>query len=85
MNVHETIRAYIVDRVLFGDEAKLSEGVSFQRSGFLDSMGFLELITFVEDEFGIEIADNELVPDNFDTLRSVSDFVTRKLHQKAVP
>jgi acyl carrier protein len=47
-------------------------------------MGFLELITFVEEEFGIEIADYELVPENLDTLRRMSNFVTGKLHQKAV-
>jgi acyl carrier protein len=71
-----------MDNILFGDGEKLSEDASFQESGILDSTGFLELITFVEERFGIEITDRELVPENFDTLRKMSGFVDEKLHMK---
>jgi acyl carrier protein len=83
MNAQHQIRQYIIDNILFGDGEKLTEDVSFQESGILDSTGFLELITFVEERFGIEITDSELVPENFDTLRKMSGFVEQKLHAKA--
>ena len=84
MSTQEQIRRYIVDNILFGDGDKLDENVSFQDSGILDSTGFLELITFVEERFGIEISDSELVPENFDTLGKMSMFVEEKLRSRAV-
>jgi len=79
MNTQYEIGKYIKDNILFGDGEKLSEDVSFQESGILDSTGFLELITFVEERFGIKITDGELIPENFDTLRKMSGFVEQKL------
>jgi acyl carrier protein len=79
MNAQYEISKYIKDNILFGDGEKLSEDVSFQESGILDSTGFLELITFVEERFGIRITDSELIPENFDTLRKMSSFVDQKL------
>ncbi len=80
MNAQETIKGYIVDSILFGDDGRLTEDVSFQRSGILDSTGFLGLITFVEEKFGIAVADDEVVPENFDTLQKISAYVARKLN-----
>ena len=79
MNVQYEIEKYIKDNILFGDGERLADDVSFQESGILDSTGFLELITFVEARFGIQITDNELIPGNFDTLRKTSSFVEQKL------
>jgi acyl carrier protein len=84
MKVQQEIRDYIKENILFGDGEKLDENVSFQESGILDSTGFLELITFVEQQFGVDIADDELVPENFDTLKKMSTFVEQKLAAKAV-
>ena len=79
MSVQHEIRSYIVDNILFGDAERLDDNVSFQESGILDSTGFLELITFVEERFGVDIADDELVPEHFDTLAKMSAFVDQKL------
>ncbi|OHB66872.1 MAG: acyl carrier protein, partial [Planctomycetes bacterium RBG_13_60_9] len=68
--------------ILFGSGEKLTEDVSFQKSGILDSTGFLELISFAEEQFGIQIADSEVVPENFDTLRKVSSFIERKIGER---
>ena len=78
IDVQYEIRNYIVDRILLDDDDRLDENLSFQESGILDSTGFLELITFVEEKFGIEISDRELIPENFDTLRKISGFVQSK-------
>ena len=78
VDVQQEIRNYIVDKILFDDGEKLDEDLSFQESGILDSTGFLELITFIEERFGIEISDWELIPENFDTLRKAAGFVQSK-------
>lgn len=82
MNIMQQIREYITENVLLGDGDVLEENVSFQESGILDSTGFLGLITFVEGEFGIEISDDELDPENLETLSKISNFVERKMGKK---
>jgi acyl carrier protein len=79
MDIQQEIRDYIIDKILFDEGEKLDEDLSFQASGILDSTGFLELITFIEERFSIEISDRELIPENFDTLRKVSGFVQDKI------
>ena len=81
--IRDTIRQYIVDSILFGDAGGLDDTVSFQQSGVLDSVGFLEVITFVEKQFGIQIVDGDLVPENFDTVSRIADFIHDKLNAKA--
>ena len=84
MQIQNDIRNYIIENILFGDEQKLEVGTPFQESGILDSIGFLEIITFLEEKFGIEIADNEVVPENLGSLQRISDFVEKKLSEKMI-
>ena len=62
MNVRQVVESYIVDNILFGDGQRLKDDVSFHESGILDSLGFLELVTFAEKRFNIQIADQEVIP-----------------------
>ncbi len=80
MDVQQIVKDYIVDRILFGDGEKLQVSGSLQENRILDSLGFLDIITFMEQRFGIEIADDEVIPENFDTLRKMSEFVERKMN-----
>lgn len=73
------IRAFIVGNFLFGQEGPFAEDQSFLETGIIDSTGLLELVSFIEQRYGIAIADKELVPENLDSLRNVSQFVARKL------
>lgn len=74
------IREFIVSNFLFGQEGDgLADDQSFLESGVIDSTGLLELVSFVEQRYGISIADKELVPENLDSLRNISQFVARKL------
>ena len=82
MSILQDIRNYIIDIFLFGDGERLDEDTSFRESGILDSTGFLELITFAEEKFGIQVDDSEVVPENFDTVRKMSEYVERKLNAK---
>lgn len=84
MKIQNEIRGYIVENILFGDEQKLEVDTPFQENGILDSIGFLEIITFVEGKYGIEITDNEVIPENLGSLQKISDFVGKKVKEKAM-
>lgn len=79
MSTLETIRDFVVSNFLFGDGARLKEDTSFMKSGVIDSTGILEIVTFLEKEYGIKVEDEELVPENMDTLRNLGAFADRKL------
>ncbi len=73
------IRAFIVANFLFGQEGKgFAEDESFLETGIIDSTGLLELVTFVEQHYGVSIADRELLPENLDSLKNISQFIARK-------
>ena len=73
------IRAFIVANFLFGQQGKgFTEDESFLETGIIDSTGLLELVAFVEQQYGISIADRELVPENLDSLKNLSQFIIRK-------
>ncbi len=72
------IRSFIVDTFLFGDGGGLEDAASFQELGIVDSTGILELIDFLEREVGLEIKEDELLPENFDSIELVLAFIERK-------
>lgn len=79
------IRGFVVSNFLFGqDDGRITEEVSFLESGTIDSTGVLELVGFVEQQYGISIGDRELIPENLDSISNVSRFVARKLEERGV-
>ena len=79
------IREFIVANFLFGQEGQgIAADQSFLESGIIDSTGLLELVSFVEQKYGISIGDRELVPENLDSLQNISQFVSRKLEAVSV-
>ena len=79
-NVHSEIRQFIIDNFLFGQGEKLTDGESFLDKGIIDSTGVLELVGFLQERYSITIDDDELVPDNLDSVDRVLTFVQKKLH-----
>jgi acyl carrier protein len=79
MNIKGTVRDFITKTFYVPDVAALSDDASFLDKGILDSTSVLELTTFLETTFGIEIKDDELVPENLDSLANVESFVKRKI------
>ena len=75
----EKIRAFVVENFLFGEGDDLKEDTSFLEEGIVDSTGILELVDFLEEEFEITIDDEELVPENLDSLNNVTAYVGKKL------
>lgn len=75
----EELRSFVTDNFLFGQaEGLLADDTSFLENGIVDSTGLLELIGFVERTYNIRLADEELVPDNLDSLQKLATFVSRK-------
>jgi len=73
------IRSFILDNFLFtSDEAALNNDDSFLETGILDSTGMLEVILFLEDEFAISVAEDEMIPENLDSVDALVGFVNRK-------
>lgn len=75
----EQIRTFIFENFLFdADESALQNDDSFLEKGIIDSTGVLELVEWLEDEFGIQIDDEELIPENLDSVNLLSAFIDRK-------
>lgn len=72
------IRRFIADRFLFGEDEKLGDDDSLLEAGIIDSTGILELINHLEERYGIKVNDDELVPENLDTIASIAVFLGKK-------
>jgi len=79
MSVEQQIREYILENYLFTDEqSALQSSDSFLEKGILDSTGILEVIYFIEEEFGMSVDDEEMVPENLDSVDNIVAFIGRK-------
>jgi len=85
MDYKDQIRHFIVANFLFQENAELEDSASFLETGIIDSTGILELVTFLEETFEITVEDDELIPENLDTLTNVVDYVERKLDSNEPP
>lgn len=84
MTIANELRCFIVDNYLYGQaDGWLTEDTSFLESAILDSTGILELIGFIQERFRIRLEDEEIIPDNFDSIRKVTSFLTTKLEASA--
>ncbi len=75
----EQTREFIVNNFLYGEGDRLSHDTSFMTEGIIDSTGILELITFLEVTYQIEIADDEIIPENMDSLECLEKYLCTKL------
>ena len=79
-SVRAKVRNFITETFLIGDEnTKLKDSDSFMHKGVIDSTGVLELASFVEAEYSFSIEDNEMIPDNLDSIENLAKFVARKV------
>ena len=79
-NIKAKVRAYIVDNFIMGGNAdRLLDADSFMETHVVDSTGFLELVSFIEETYGFAVDDDEMVPENLDSLDNIDAYVRRKL------
>lgn len=77
--IKSKIRAFIVENFLFGDDNGLKDDTSFLEEGIIDSTGVLELVTYLEEEFEIEVEDEELIPENLDSINNLAVYLEGKI------
>ena len=79
MNLEDQIRRFIAEHFFIkGGEAAVSNDMSFLETRIMDSTGVLEFVTFLESTFGIKVEDDELTPENLDSVRLSASYVERK-------
>ena len=78
MELALSIRTFIIENFLFGEDNNLKEETSFLESGIIDSTGILELVSYLEETFGISVEDEELVPENLDSIANVVAYLGKK-------
>jgi acyl carrier protein len=62
----------------FPGAQNVSDDAALLRNGLIDSLGILEVVTFIENEFGIRVTDEDLMPENFSSVKSIAAFVQTK-------
>lgn len=77
--IKDSIRAFIIDSFLFGDTSQMiADEMSLIDNNLIDSTGVLELVFFLESNFGISVKDTEVVPDNLDSIGAMAAFIESK-------
>jgi acyl carrier protein len=80
LDIKSNIIGYVEKTFLFGlSDKSLHDNDSFLDKGIVDSTGILEIVSYIEEEFDIEVQDEELVPDNFDSINKLTDYITKKI------
>ena len=75
MNTSAVLKEYIREELMNGSNSELDETENLLAAGIIDSLGILRLVSFVEEKFGIEVPDEDVTIDNFQSVKSMSDYV----------
>lgn len=80
MSIEGEIRKFIEENFILEGEDNLGEEDSLLEKGIIDSTGVLELVAFLEETYQFKIKDEELVPENLDSIKNISQFIQNKLN-----
>ncbi len=82
METRAVVRNFVIENFLFGDGASLtSDSLSLLDSGIMDSIGVMELVSFLEGDLQIEVPDADMIPDNLDSVDNLVAFIERRQNQ----
>ena len=76
--IEQQIREYLTANFIFDPSVHPAADASFMENGIVDSTGILEVIMWVEQTFGLHVEDTEVLPENFDSISSLTDYIIRK-------
>lgn len=76
--IRRKVRDYIIENMLLGASDEFDESASLLEAGILDSTGAMELVAFLEQDFGVRVADHEIVADNLDSVDRICALIERK-------
>jgi acyl carrier protein len=82
MSQINSVKEFIIENFLFGEEEQLMLDTDFFDKGIIDSTGVIELVSFLEETFNISVDDEELIPENLSSLKNIDVFLQKKLSQK---
>src|SRR6185295_9460408 len=78
MEIRKRIREFVTSNFYVANPSELLDDASLLDQAIIDSTGVLEVIAFLEEEYAISIADEEVIPENLETIARIASFVTRK-------
>ncbi len=78
MDIKDQVRTFVLGNFYVADAKTLADDTSLIDQGIVDSTGVLEVIGFIETTFGVTVADEEMLPDNLDSIGQITAFVQRK-------
>ncbi len=81
MQIEKEIRKFIIENFILDGDSNLSDEDSLLEKGIIDSTGVLELVAFIEETYQFRIQDEELIPENLDSIKNISLFVQNKLNE----
>jgi acyl carrier protein len=79
-NIKEKVKSYIIESV-HAEKEKINNETLVFKEGYFDSMGFITMISFLEEEFNIKTGDEDLIEENFESINAITGFISRKLQQ----
>lgn len=79
MNTIEELKNFLVKARLIKSSQRIDENESLIESGIIDSLGIVELIEYMEDTYGIVVGEEDLVPENFDTLAAIQALISKRI------
>ena len=79
LDIEREVHSFVVNNFLFGQSVELQPDDSLLGRGLIDSTGVLELVDFLEERYEIKVEDEEVIPNNLDSVRKVAAYVARKL------
>ena len=77
-SIEQRIQTFLLEKFPLARKAGIGKDTALLEKGILDSLGILDVVSFLEAEFSLVISDEELVPENFQTLGLLSEFVAKK-------
>jgi len=77
-SIEQRIQTFLLDKFPLARKAGIGKDTALLEKGILDSLGILDVVSFLENEFSMVVSDDELVPENFQTLSTLSAFVVKK-------
>lgn len=78
MNTSTVLKAYICERFMSSSNGDLDEGQDLLAAGIIDSLGILQLVSFIEEKFGVEVTDEHVTIENFHSLASMTTYIASR-------
>ncbi len=85
MSNKDRVKKFLFENFYVPEAEEIDESGSLVVAGIIDSTGVLELVQFLEDEFGIRVEDSELLPENLDSIENIERFLNKKLEPVNIP